>query len=325
MMAAAQPFISGAISKTVNMPKESTIEDIINTYLEGWRLGLKAVAIYRDGSKESQPVSTETESAKQSKKQGEPAIEDRELRTRDRAAARESSTPQSPRAGTTPQREPAGKLVQPDLIPMGPRRERLPETRRSLTHKFSFGGHEGYITVGFYEDGRPGELFINMAKEGSTIGGLMDTIGVLTSLALQYGVPLDALVRKFEHVRFEPAGMTRNADVPFAKSVVDYVFRWLGINYVPGYRKANTPQRDRAGDVAEPLASPADAGPIAILPPAPARDAQRPAQEYDRATVDSWLAQMQSDAPPCDECGAITVRNGMCFKCMNCGNSMGCS
>jgi ribonucleoside-diphosphate reductase alpha chain len=316
MMAAAQPFISGAISKTVNMPRDSSVEDITKTYLEGWRLGLKAVAIYRDGSKESQPVSTETESAKQKRAEAKaPAAEP--------AATSLTGEPLPRHAATT-----EGKLVQQDLIPMGPRRDRLPDTRRSLTHKFSIGGHEGYIIVGFYEDGRPGELFINMAKEGSTIGGLMDTIGVLTSLALQYGVPLDALVRKFEHARFEPNGFTRNPDIPMAKSVVDYVFRWLGMNYVPGYREANLPQRAGSGPAAAAVALPADSGPLVTFGAkvsSATAEAVRPALAGGADVAHTWLAEMQSDAPPCDECGAITVRNGACFKCMNCGNSMGCS
>jgi ribonucleoside-diphosphate reductase alpha chain len=173
MMAAAQPFISGAISKTVNMPRETTPADIAGAYMEGWRLGLKALAIYRDGSKESQPLNTSSES--------------------DKAAAK---------------------------VTAAPRRERLPDTRRSVTHKFNVGGHEGYITVGLYDDGRPGELFITMAKEGSTIGGLMDAFGTAVSMSLQYGVPLSSLVDKFSHVRFEPSGMTRNPDVRFAMSIV---------------------------------------------------------------------------------------------------------
>jgi ribonucleoside-diphosphate reductase alpha chain len=320
MMAAAQPFISGAISKTVNMPKDSTVVDIIETYLAGWRLGLKAVAIYRDGSKESQPVSTESETAKQAK---QAKREDRGSKIEDREMDETSVTSQRLNA-STPQRDTASKLVQPDLIPMGPRRERLPDTRRSLTHKFSIGGHEGYIIIGFYADGRPGELFINMAKEGSTIGGLMDTIGVLTSLALQYGVPLDALVRKFEHTRFEPNGFTRDPDIPIAKSVVDYIFRWLGMNYVPGYRTANAPQRPDAA-AAEP---PADSGPIVTLPERPIEPPRAATPSPDlalREGADAWIASLQSDAPPCDVCGAITVRNGTCFKCLNCGNSMGCS
>ena len=192
MMAAAQPFISGAISKTVNMPKDATPDDVADAYREGWRLGLKALAIYRDGSKEVQPVST--------KSNGDKA---------------------------------ADKLVS------APRRERLPDTRQSITHKFNISGHEGYITVGLYPDGRPGELFITMAKEGSTIGGLMDCFGTAVSMSLQYGVPLEVYVNKFSHTRFEPMGFTKNPDIRIAKSLVDYIFRWLGITFLPGYAEAN--------------------------------------------------------------------------------------
>ncbi len=186
MMAAAQPFISGAISKTVNMPKEATPEDVAQAYMEGWRLGLKALAIYRDGSKEVQPLST------------------KKADKTEKATAR-------------------------------PRRERLPDTRQSVTHKFNISGHEGYVTVGLYPDGRPGELFITMAKEGSTIGGLMDCFGTAVSMSLQYGVPLEVYVNKFSHTRFEPWGYTKNPDIKIAKSVVDYIFRWLGITFLPGY------------------------------------------------------------------------------------------
>ncbi len=192
MMAAAQPFISGAISKTVNMPKDTTPEDVADAYREGWRLGLKALAIYRDGSKEAQPLSTKNKA--------------------DKAAE---------------------KLI------AAPRRERLPDTRQSITHKFNISGHEGYITVGLYPDGRPGELFITMAKEGSTIGGLMDCFGTAVSMSLQYGVPLEVYVNKFSHTRFEPMGFTKNPDIRLAKSLVDYIFRWLGITFLPGYREAN--------------------------------------------------------------------------------------
>ena len=205
MMAAAQPFISGAISKTVNMPKESTPDDVADAYKEGWRLGLKALAIYRDGSKEVQPLSTQTKS--------------------DRAAE---------------------KLV------AAPRRERLPDTRQSITHKFSVSGHEGYITVGLYPDGRPGELFITMAKEGSTIGGLMDCFGTAVSMSLQYGVPLEVYVNKFSHTRFEPMGFTKNPDIKIAKSIVDYIFRWLGITFLPGFREANKMVPPSPADPAHP-------------------------------------------------------------------------
>ncbi len=191
MMAAAQPFLSGAISKTVNMPRDTTPADIADAYLEGWRLGLKALAVYRDGSKESQPLSTSTEA--------------------DKAAKQTAAVP---------------------------RRERLPDTRQSITHKFNVAGHEGYITVGLYPDGRPGELFITMAKEGSTIGGLMDCFGTAVSMSLQYGVPLEVYVNKFSHTRFEPMGHTKNPDIRIAKSIVDYIFRWLGITFLPGYKEA---------------------------------------------------------------------------------------
>src|SRR6476659_3164403 len=192
MMAAAQPFLSGAISKTVNMPRDTTNEDIAKAYFDGWKLGLKALAIYRDGSKESQPLSTSTEG--------------------DRAAAAATQKP---------------------------RRERLEDTRQSITHKFSVAGHEGYITVGLFPDGRPGELFITMAKEGSTIGGLMDAFGTSVSMSLQYGVPLEDYVRKFSHMRFEPQGYTKNPDIRIAKSLIDYIFRWLGITFLPGYKEAS--------------------------------------------------------------------------------------
>ena len=192
MMAAAQPFLSGAISKTVNMPKDATPEDVGDAYLEGWRLGLKALAIYRDGSKQMQPLSTKKKTDKKAEK-----------------------------------------------LAAAPRRERLPDTRASVTHKFNISGHEGYITVGLYPDGRPGEMFITMAKEGSTIGGLMDCFGTAVSMSLQYGVPLDVYVNKFSHTRFEPMGFTTNPDVRIAKSIVDYIFRWLGITFLPGYREKN--------------------------------------------------------------------------------------
>ena len=206
MMAATQPFLSGAISKTVNMPTDVTPQDIGEAYFWGWQLGLKALAIYRDGSKQSQPLSTSRKGA----------------RTKEEKA-----------------------------VVSKPKRERLPDTRPSITHKFNVGGHEGYINVGMYppdrpgELGRPGELFITMAKEGSTIGGLMDAFGTAISMALQYGVPLEALVNKFSHMRFEPMGHTTNPDIRIAKSVVDYIFRWMGITFLPGYREAQSGLNER--------------------------------------------------------------------------------
>ncbi|HUE16878.1 MAG TPA: vitamin B12-dependent ribonucleotide reductase [Planctomycetaceae bacterium] len=297
MMAAAQPFLSGAISKTVNMPQESTVEDVENAYREGWRLGLKALAIYRDGSKQSQPLNTSKEGDR--------------------------------KKGTG----------------WHPVRRRLPATRQSLTHKFSVGGHEGYITVGLFEDGSPGELFITMAKEGSTIGGLMDTIGTETSLGLQYGVPLRVFVDKFSHTRFEPSGWSTNPEIPHAKSVVDYIFRWLGIQFIPGYREANTPQRpveNGAATVDTKNGATANPSSSAVVSPAPKPTAAPPTNgngngkgrhqnveaEQDPngpAIRSQQFARFQTDAPACDNCGAITVRNGNCYLCHNCGNSMGCS
>jgi ribonucleoside-diphosphate reductase alpha chain len=307
MMAAAQPFLSGAISKTVNMPEESTVEDIENAYVEGWKLGLKALAIYRDGSKSSQPLATTKESDRK-KKGEEPAA--------------------------------AAPAPVPPALP-APFRRHLPATRHSLTHKFAVGGHEGYITVGLFDDGKPGELFITMAKEGSTIGGLMDTIGTLTSLSLQYGVPIEAMVNKFAHMRFEPSGWTGNPDIPNAKSVPDYIFRWLGMEFIPGYRAANAPRRGGATENGHARgnhghengghASEAN-GKLASVSPVPpvAVPAEAPTSELDLFADgphvrSQQFATFQADAPACDNCGAITVRNGNCYLCHNCGNSMGCS
>jgi len=330
MMAAAQPFIAGAISKTVNMPKDCTPDDVADAYMEGWRLGLKALAIYRDGSKEVQPLSTKTKA--------------------DMAAE---------------------KLV------AAPRRERLPDTRQSITHKFSVSGHEGYITVGLYPDGRPGELFITMAKEGSTVGGLMDCFGTAVSMSLQYGVPLEVYVNKFSHTRFEPMGFTKHADIKIAKSIVDYIFRWLGITFLPGFREANKavpvsptdpphagpgepaetelrPAATKAGGLkaAQGSAKPNGANGATIAlgngsgngnGHSPKQAAKRngaaaasPAHERVATAVladalsaqsarSEQFASFQMDAPACDNCGAITVRNGNCYLCHNCGNSMGCS
>jgi ribonucleoside-diphosphate reductase alpha chain len=367
MMAAAQPFIAGAISKTVNMPKECTTEEVADAYMEGWRLGLKALAIYRDGSKEVQPLSTKTK---------------------------------------------AGKAAEKELVP-APRRERLPDTRQSITHKFSISGHEGYITVGLYPDGRPGELFITMAKEGSTVGGLMDCFGTAVSMSLQYGVPMEVYVNKFSHTRFEPMGFTKNPDIRIAKSLVDYIFRWLGMTFLPGFREANKlvsaapaptdpphadlgdaegekrPAATKAGgpNPAKGSATPKTNGSakasingngassssssvpsngngngngngmspkqaakrngstphapttLASISTSPSLDsspsigtsASVVATSTATAVAESYgsrseqFASFQADAPTCDNCGAITVRNGNCYLCHNCGSSMGCS
>ncbi len=339
MMAAVQPFISGAISKTINMPEESTAEEIAKAYMEGWKLGLKAVAIYRDGSKKLQPVSTKKHKDGKTKAAEAPA-------------------------------------------PARPFRRRLPDTRQSITHKFSVTGHEGYLTVGLYEDGQPGELFITMAKEGSTVGGLMDVIGTCTSMALQYGVPLITLVDKFRHARFEPAGMTSNRDIPFAKSLIDYIFCWMGCQFIPGYTEKNTPNRagtsapaenkntttakqlvEKTKDLAQKIAEakagsegkPGQEGTDSAGKRAGKQSITSTKSRFsdvaDRLKnlvgininegtetggalsaegkvmeqFNSQFEHFQDDAPACDICGSITVRNGTCYKCFNCGNSMGCS
>ena len=341
MMAAVQPFLSGAISKTCNVPNEATVEEIREAYLEGWRLGLKALAIYRDGSKGSQPVSTKSESSKESTAAAAataavPAIApppDATAVTKAHAPIEPAHAPSS--RGTVIG---AGAAIQP-------RRERLPHTRRSLTHKFDIQGHEGYVNVGFYPDGRPGELFITMAKEGSTIGGLMDVLGTSISIGLQYGVPLEVFVNKFAHSRFEPAGFTKNPDIPIAKSIADYIFRWLGMEFIAGYREANAPKRPSSEPEPEPVAvmpvlkvNGHRTATIADLEHAEAvmgtyhHEPAEPPLSGGELSVDEGLgeqdrqfAHFQSDAPPCDNCGALTVRCGTCYRCFNCGNSMGCS
>ncbi len=318
MMAAAQPFLSGAISKTVNMPSDVTPKDIADAYFWGWELGLKAIAIYRDGSKQSQPLNTQSEGDKEAEQQQETVV-------------------------------------------YKPRRERLPDTRQSITHKFNISGHEGYLNVGLYPDGRPGELFITMAKEGSTVGGLMDSFGTAISMSLQYGVPLEVLVNKFSHTRFEPMGHTTNPDIRIAKSMVDYIFRWMGITFLAGYReaasgqlKSETPVAPSGKKEASDKSDKAVAGPATKADGNGALEASHEtdtaacyngevatvdAKSLERAGValaeaaigkvggsrDSQFAGFQSDAPSCDNCGSITVRNGNCYLCHNCGNSMGCS
>ena len=338
MMGAVQPFLSGAISKTVNLPKDATIEDVEQVCIDAWKLGLKAVAIYRDGSKRTQPVSVDKDAEKAGGRQG-----------------------------------PAGDMVtvsreQLEAAKRTPHRHRLPATRPSITHKFNVAGHEGYLNVGLYEDGSPGELFITMAKEGSTVGGMMDAFATAISLCLQFGVPLEDLVKKFSHQRFEPSGMTSNRDIPFAKSIVDYVFRWLGMTFLEGYRSANAPGRGGSAGTAGKAApeavredvssepgradqtrgkedsgsvgadsrggyeagSPGNGGQARVDPKATVRVAtpNRLLKLDLRAQpvrIDQQFSHYQEDAPACDVCGCITVRNGSCYKCHNCGSSMGCS
>ena len=310
MMAAAQPFISGAISKTVNVPNDASPDDIAQTYLEAWQLGIKAVAIYRDGSKRTQPLNTASEKSLEAK-----------------AAAAEAVAPD-----TTP-----SALAVPKAV-----RRRLPDERDGVTHKFSIGGHEGYLTVGLYPDTRqPGEIFIRMSKEGSSISGLMDSFATAISLALQYGVPLSTLVDKFIHSRFEPSGFTGNKDIPMAKSVMDYIFRYLALRFL------QKEDRHNVGLIADQEDTYAPARPAL-----PAHDsksgtlssngngksngngssghhnANAHLAETNTASItdhEREISLMQSDAPPCPECGAITIRSGACYKCLSCGTSLGCS
>jgi len=261
MMGAVQPFLSGAISKTVNMPQDVSADDIFNAYVEAWKLGVKAVAVYRDGSKRTQPLNTSK------------AVEEKQEKV------------------------------------TGPQRRRLPNERHALTHKFSIAGHEGYVTVGTYEDGTPGEIFITMAKEGSVISGLMDSFATTVSLALQYGVPVSVLVDKFSHTRFEPSGFTGNKEIPFAKSVMDYIFRWLALRFL----------------------SPEEAGAVHTTTAV----AEAPVEKKEMLNGKKVILDSQqkgisfvnsADAPPCDGCGSFSmVRNGSCYKCMNCGATSGCS
>ncbi len=328
MMAAAQPFISGAISKTVNLPNEATTQDIRNAYVDAWKLGLKCVAIYRDGSKRSQPLNT-----KKTREGGDKAAPDAAAVSIENRVL-----------------ELEAELSRVKAQAEQPLRRRLPDTRAAINHKFEIAGHEGYMTVGLFNDGQPGELFVTMAKEGSTIGGLMDTIGALTSMSLQYGVPLESLVRKFAHQRFEPSGFTKNPDIRSASSVIDYVFRWMAVQFITGYREANSPGGVTAGALEsaaliEELKKKVNR-PVSELPRSDEygtdfvvkspmtstligqRDGTGSAAG-GRAMMSSSLLtstfQNQGDAPSCPRCGHITVRNGACYKCLNCGESLGCS
>ncbi len=283
MMGAVQPFISGAISKTVNLPHDVTPDDIAEVYIEGWRQGLKAIAIYRDGSKRIQPLSTGKKTA--AKKTTEPA------------------PTQSERPGLSP-----AKVAQPV-------RHRLPDTRRAITHHFTIRSqdgsvHDGYITVGMYEDGSPGEIFVTVAKEGSTISGLMDAFATAVSIALQYGVPLEALVKKFSHMRFEPSGVTTNPEVRVAKSMVDYIFRWLASQFLD--ERAQEELGVMTPPVREKLAR-ALSGDV------------KEDEALSEPTTPRTTYISQSDAPPCPDCGQIMVRNGSCYRCHNCGSTSGCS
>ncbi|MEQ1859716.1 MAG: vitamin B12-dependent ribonucleotide reductase [Chthoniobacteraceae bacterium] len=326
MMAAAQPFLSGAISKTVNMPENATVDDIMNTYVEGWKLGLKAIAIYRDGSKMSAPVVTDK------KKHGSSgdAMIDLEAELSDKQALETRIVELEHEV--TDLRDKADRPV----------RRRMSETRVAINHKFEIAGHKGYLTVGMFEDSQPGELFIQMNKEGSTIGGLMDTIATLTSMALQYGVPLESLVKKFAYQRFEPSGITKNPDIRITTSITDYVFRWLGCQFIKGYKEATSPNKGQA-DL-----------PMKELPDMDKKAINRPVPELTRETpsiIDVITHKNGSEGEPhiaqnghthaervqaalgnmfmditCSNCGSSRViRAGACGCCTECGTSQGCS
>jgi ribonucleoside-diphosphate reductase alpha chain len=275
MMGATQPFISGAISKTVNVPKDATVDDVAQAYIQSWKLGAKAISIYRDGSKRTQPLNT----------------------SKDKAPAEMVA-------------EAAAALART------PVRRKLPDERHAITHKFDIAGHEGYITVGLFEDGQPGEIFLVMAKEGSTISGFADAFAQAISYALQYGVPLQALVDKFSHVRFEPSGMTRNPEIRFAKSIVDYIFRWLASKFLSAEAQFHAGVNGRELDDvhAHGLVKTAEEPAPAVASP------PRVASANPHMTI-----QNQEDAPPCSTCGSIMIRSGACYKCVNCGNTSGCA
>jgi hypothetical protein len=297
MMAAAQPFISGAISKTINMPENATVEEIMEAYIQAWKLGLKAVAVYRDGSKKAQPLSSMG-----------------------------SATAKSSNAGAIAVAAPA-EVVDESAEPPRAVRHRLPDERLSITHKFNVGGHEGYLTVGLYKDGMPGEIFITMAKEGSTVSGLMDSFACAVSIGLQHGVPLKLLVEKFAHTRFEPSGWSRNPDIGFAKSIMDYIFRWLQLRFLTGQQQALfdglRPKYVNAPPPGVPdEATPSYSGPANEQGSLPGIDIKTGHVHAADALKD--LIDM-GDAPVCTVCGAIMTRNGSCYRCNECGSTSGCS
>jgi ribonucleoside-diphosphate reductase alpha chain len=297
MMAATQPFISGAISKTVNLPNQASMEDIMEAYLQAWKLGLKAVAIYRDGCKQSQPLSAAGSATALSKKE------------------------EGARTGVS---APHGAAQEEENLNAPPRavRHKLQEERASITHKFNVGGHEGYITVGLYPDGEPGELFITMAKEGSTVSGLMDSFALAISIALQHGVPLKLYCEKFAHTRFEPSGWTNNPEIGFAKSIMDYIFRWLQVRFLTGQQQMlfenlrlkaggapRTPEAEGVSDLHG------------------AAETRTPVSRSGAVHASDALSSIVDlgDAPSCHYCGAIMTRNGSCYRCMSCGSTSGCS
>jgi ribonucleoside-diphosphate reductase alpha chain len=346
MMAATQPFISGAISKTVNLPEAATVDDITEAYLQSWKLGLKAVAIYRDGSKKAQPLmaaSSRDEAAKRGTRGENITATQRPLSGAELEFQKLSPEQQTMAlAAVRPL-----TMTEQETAPPRAVRHRLPGERASITHKFAMAGHEGYITVGLYKDGTPGELFIRMAKEGSTVSGLMDSFATAISLALQHGVPMKLMCEKFSHTRFEPSGFTGNPEIPIAKSIMDYIFRWLELRFVTGRQYPLFKDM-----VLPPMGAGALSSQHSALSQGEAEAASRPQTSGETTPPQGGLAKSQEpvtksptiidrglyhsadalkefvdlgDAPSCHVCGAIMTRNGSCYRCMSCGSTSGCS
>jgi ribonucleoside-diphosphate reductase alpha chain len=334
MMAAAQPFISGAISKTINMPENATVDEIMEAYISAWKLGLKAVAIYRDGSKKAQPLSSMGSATHKSSK-GDPG---------GTAGAPFNASGVDALSGS---QEPIDESLEPPRAV----RHRLPDERLSITHKFNVGGHEGYLTVGLYKNGMPGELFITMAKEGSTVSGLMDSFACAVSISLQHGVPLKLLCEKFAHTRFEPSGWSHNQDIGYAKSIMDYIFRWLQLRFLTGQQQAlfdglrpkyigapapGTPDEGSYGSgksITDVILSEdrANQSRSESKDPYLGDESMRNGVPGGAATGHVHAADAlkelidMGDAPSCHVCGAIMTRNGSCYRCMSCGSTSGCS
>jgi ribonucleoside-diphosphate reductase alpha chain len=353
-MGATQPFLSGAISKTVNLPNDCTVDDIAEAYTESWRQGLKAVAIYRDGSKGTQPLNVSSDHEKKAAKPVLPGEVQVASADEVKIAALEAQIV-ALSASLNANADAHGAPAPPRAV-----RHRLPEERASVTHKFSLSGHEGYITVGLYPNGQPGEIFIRMAKEGSTISGLMDSFATAISIALQHGVPMKVLVEKFAHTRFEPSGWTGNEQIGYAKSIMDYIFRWLQLRFLSGHQLdlfAGLSAAAGTGRIAE-LPAELSSGASTTAPADYSREMQgttKPPQQGIAPEVRAVSSQDSSqstpsadplsaedrgiyhvsdamkemfnmgDAPSCATCGAIMTRNGSCYRCMSCGSTSGCS
>jgi ribonucleoside-diphosphate reductase alpha chain len=319
MMAAAQPFLSGAISKTVNLPSEAGVDDIANIYMQGWKLGLKAVALYRDGCKSSQPLSTSDKDRDKDK-----AISDAEVHAT-------SDQPPAQVLKTTPSMP--APHVEEGARPPASVRHRLPKKRRGFTQEASVGGHKVFLRTGEYDDGSLGEIFIDMHKEGAAFRSLMNCFAISVSMGLQHGVPVESYVDQFTFTRFEPQGpVIGHPNIKFATSMIDYIFRVLGVEYNKRYDLAHVPPQELQEEISNPTdvtaAKQAEQAAKNMLPPPPAPDAQRGLFEQvgpSHNSLDEQLGAMMGDAPMCDQCGHITVRNGACYKCLNCGSSMGCS